>query len=307
MNMKNLVLIILAVAGVVLVGLMTRTFLNGAQSNAQATQAKPAQAPSTQILVAKKDISIGTILKEEDLVWQAWPKKGLNKAYYPKKTTKKKTLTGKVARYPFAAGEPFTKSALVSQGERGYLAAILTPGMRAVSVPISVTSGVAGFVSPGDRVDVILTHTIEPVRREKYRIAETIFQNVRVLATDQKSQADNKAKVAKSATLEVTAQMAERLAIVSNLGKVSLSLRSLVVGEDGLLHDPETPPVAHTVSHSLDSDISRFLPKMKKKKNKGLVRIRRGSTLSTVKHRTNEAPSNGAPDTPQSDDEGADR
>ena len=263
-----------------LVWFMTRSYLSNAQQQAQQTQVLTAETPAAQILVAKKDLHVGSLVTADSLIWQAWPKSGVNKAYYSKQTAKIKDLVGNIVRTPLNEGDPITKSALVKKGASGVLAATLTPGMRAFTVPVSATSGVAGFIVPGDRVDVILTHEVEVNRREKYQLAETIFQNVRVLATDQKNQQNDKVKVAKTATLEVTQSMAEKLAIVENVGKLSLALRSLERGNDGLLSDPNTPPVMITTSQSHGNDVSKYLPRINGKKNG--IRVARGGIATIV-------------------------
>ncbi|UTW59834.1 Flp pilus assembly protein CpaB [Kordiimonas sp. SCSIO 12603] len=289
MSIKKLLLILVAFAGMVLVWFMTRSYLSNAQQQAQQAQVLTAKTPAAQILVAKTDLHVGSTITAENLVWQAWPKSGVNKAYYSKPNAKIKDLVGTIVRTPMNEGDPITKSALVKKGASGVLAATLTPGMRAFTVPVTATSGVAGFIVPGDRVDVILTHAVEVTRREKYQVAETIFQNVRVLATDQKNQQNDKVKVAKTATLEVTQSMAEKLAIVANVGKLSLALRSLERGNDGLLADPNTPPIMVTTSQSHGNDVSKYLPRINGKKNS--IRVARGSVATVV------VPSNGTGDT----------
>ncbi len=282
MSSKKILLVILAIAGMVLVWFMTRSYLSNAQQQAQSAQVLTTKTPSAQILVAKSDLHVGSLVTKDNLVWQAWPKNGVTKAYYSKKTTKISDLVGNIVRTPLNAGSPITKSSTVKKGASGALAAVITPGMRAVSIPVSATSGIAGFLVPGDRVDVILTHEIKASRTEKYQVAETIFKNVRVLATDQKNKQDDKVKVAKTATLEVTPQMAERLSIVKNIGDLSLSLRSLERGNDGLLADPNTPPVSFTTTVSHGSDISPFLPKVNQKEDTKGIRVARGREVTIV-------------------------
>jgi len=283
MNPRSLILIVLAAAGVVLVVLLTRSFLTTAQRQARDIQATAAPVETAaRILVAKRDLHVGTILAPEDTEWRAWPEKGINEAYYRAKKDKKEATFGHVVRLPLTNGEPLTRSSLVSQGQRGFLAAILSPGMRAVTVKLSPTSGIGGFIFPGDRVDVLLTHTIEISRNEKYQVAETVFQNVRILAVDQKSASDDKAKISKTATLEVTPKMAEKVAMLANIGTLSLSLRSLANGNGALLANPDSPPVSRTTSHSMGSEVSSFLPSLDDETATSAVRVTRGNLVSTV-------------------------
>ncbi|MEX0298338.1 MAG: Flp pilus assembly protein CpaB [Kordiimonas sp.] len=279
MNPRGLILLVLAAIGVALVIMFTRSFLTSAQQQAQTAQVTTAKTPAVQILVAKRDLHVGTILKPEDAGWQAWPQAGLTSAYYVSKQDKLKSVHGKVVRVPITAGEPVTKTSIVAQGERGFLAAILTPGMRAVSIKLSPTAGIGGFVFPGDRVDVILTHELKVSRSETYQVAETVFQNVRILAVDQKSQTDDKVKIAKTATIEVTPKMAEKVAMLSNIGTLSLSLRSLAQTAEGTGADPDSPPVPTTTSHSMGSEVSGFLPSLDSQS----IRVARGSDVNLVK------------------------
>src|SRR5260370_34203127 len=120
------------------------------------------------------------------------------------------------------------------------MAAVLTPGNRAITVPVTPSSGLAGFVFPGDRVDVILTLTIQPGKdgekdATERRGSETVLTDIRVLATDQRAD-DQKREVAvaTTATLEVTPRQAEAIAVGSEMGKLSLSLRSLGQDAEGV-------------------------------------------------------------------------
>jgi len=282
MNPRNLILIVLAAVGVVLVVLLTRSFLTSAQQQARDTQVAAPQEAAVRILVAKRDLHVGTILSPEDTEWRAWPEKGVSSAYFSVKTDAKNVVEGQVVRVPLTLGEPLTKSAIVKQGERGFLAAILSPGMRAVTVKLSPTSGIGGFIFPGDRVDVLLTHTLEVSRAEKYQIAETVFQNVRILAVDQKSASDDQAKIGKTATLEVSPKMAEKIAMLTKIGELSLSLRSLANQDGSLPSDPNSPPIAQTTSHSVGSEVSQFLPALNDDTATNSVRVSRGNTVTTV-------------------------
>jgi pilus assembly protein CpaB len=136
-------------------------------------------------------------------------------------------------RKHIAAGQPITGGSIVKPGQRGFMAAVLNPGMRAVSLSTSAVSSVAGFVFPGDRVDILLTHRVGG--RRGRLVTETMMTKVRVLAIDQKvTDGNQKAKVGKTVTVEVTPRQAEVMAVAANLGKLSLSLRSLKqVDEDG--------------------------------------------------------------------------
>jgi len=285
MNPRGLILLILAAIGVVLVILFTRSFLTSAQQQAQTAQVNQAQTPTVQILVANRDLHVGTILKPEDAIWQAWPETGISPAYFTASKDKAKDVHGKVVRVPVTQGEPVTKSSIVAQGDRGFMAAILSPGMRAVSIKLSPTSGIGGFVFPGDRVDVILTHELSVSRAEKYQVAETVFQNVRILAVDQRSEADDTVKIAKTATIEVTPKMAEKVAMLENIGSLSLSLRSLAQTTESDSSNPDSPPVSVTSSHSMGNEVSGFLPSLDNQS----IRVTRGNSVNLVRTKVGDA------------------
>jgi pilus assembly protein CpaB len=132
-----------------------------------------------------------------------------------------------------SAGQPVTRGALVGPQDRGFLAAALGPGMRAVTVPVNSSTGVAGFVFPGDHVDLVLTQQVQGGGDgPPLKVSETIVRNIRVLATDQRftdKDADGKQviKTFTNVTLEVTPRIAEKIAVAQSVGALSLSLRSI--------------------------------------------------------------------------------
>jgi pilus assembly protein CpaB len=136
----------------------------------------------------------------------------------------KQPFLGAVVRAPIAAGEPITARKIVRAGESGYLAVVLAPGKRAMSVPVTVDSAAGGFVLPGDRVDVILSRKLEGGVFE----SRTVLRNMKVLAIDQTTQPekDAAAVIGATATLEVSGAEAETLAVSKQAGSLSLTLRS---------------------------------------------------------------------------------
>ena len=131
------------------------------------------------------------------------------------------------------AGQPLTRGTLVGPQDRGFLAAALSPGMRAVTVPVSLTSGVAGFIFPGDRVDMVLTQDVTGGGDgPPLKVSETIVRNLRVLATDQRVDSKDEegktvVKTFSMVTVEATPRLAEKVAVAQSLGTLSLSLRSI--------------------------------------------------------------------------------
>src|SRR3977135_4130397 len=208
-----------------------------AQRAAEIAEASPLAlpAPSKSVLIARADIRRGQILKPEDLSWQIWPEGVLDKNYVVLGTRTPESFAGWVARNPVAAGEPITEAKIIDPGNRGFLAAVLRPGMRAMSVPVTITSGISGFIFPGDQVDLMITHGIPTGTvggnsgGYEHKAAETVLHDVRVIAIDQRLESKSgEAVVAHTATLEVTPKQTEMIALAGEIGKLSLKLGSLV-------------------------------------------------------------------------------
>src|SRR5687768_11894223 len=233
MNVKKVALLVGALVIAVITAVMAKNMFAGAGAN----QAAAAQAVPTgpKIMVARKALPVGTIIDQESLSFQAWPQELVQNAYYqegaPESDMTK--LLGTVVRNPITAGQPVTQGSLVGPNDRGFLAAALGPGMRAVTVPVSTTSGVAGFVFPGDRVDVILTQDVAGGGDgPALKVSETIVRNLRVLATDQRIDSKDEegktvVKTFSMVTVEATPRLAEKVAVAQSLGTLSLSLRSI--------------------------------------------------------------------------------
>jgi pilus assembly protein CpaB len=193
-----------------------------------------AQIPSVEVLVAKGDISLGQTVSSGDMEWVTWPANAALGNFITKnnRPDAAATLGGSIARAPFVAGEPIREAKLVQAKGSGFMAAILPPGMRAVSTTIAPETGAGGFILPNDRVDVILTQrdrAAEKAAGTEVQTSETIMKNIRVLAIDQTVEEKNGQKVVigKTATLELSPGQAESLALAQKLGTLSLALRSI--------------------------------------------------------------------------------
>lgn len=231
---------IMLIVGALVIAIGAAFGVNQMMRGASAPQARAAAAPDAQgqmILVATRQLPVGTIIGPDSFRFQPWPKELVEKAYFLKEKTEVNNLVGTVVRYPITAGQPLTQGALVHPNDRGFLAAALGPGMRAVTVKVSQEQGVAGFVFPGDRVDVVLAQEIDVKEGGSYPddqlfTAETIVNNVRVLATDQRYDAEDETgktpvRTFGSVTLEATPEIAEKIAVAQSMGKLSLALRPL--------------------------------------------------------------------------------
>ncbi len=287
MSARNIILILVAVAITAGTGLLARSWINGARQPAVAG-APPSQANKTFVLVADKDLPAGAFIKGNLVTWQSWPDSQLHPSYLVKNKIDETRLFGSVVRRGMSAGQPISGGQIIKPGERGFLAAVLRPGYRAVSMRVNATSSIAGLVFPGDRVDIILTHSMKTDGPSR-KVSETVLTNVRVLAIDQKTNdQENAPKVGKTATFEVTPKQAEMLSVLTDLGKLSLSLRSLAKNEaelKRLAHSDEPlaePDPMKGKTHTWDSEVSRLL-RQPSRKNQQTVQVVRGSKTTELR------------------------
>lgn len=236
MDARKIILLVGALVVAAITAFMARNLMVGTPAPVAGAAPPAVQAAqnTTEVLVATRTLPPGTILGLDSIKFIPWPKDLIEGAYFQKDQADPKSLMGTVVRFAVPAGQPITQGALVKPGDRGFLAAALGPGMRAVTVPVDAKSAVAGFVFPGDRVDLILTQEI-PGGGDgpPLKASETVLRNLRVLATDQRTdkQTDDKGNTVVTAystvTVEATPKIAEKIAVSQTLGSLSLSLRSI--------------------------------------------------------------------------------
>src|SRR6478609_303850 len=239
MDRKKLVLLLGALVVAIGTALAARSMFAGA-STPQA-QAAPAQPQGPKVLVAKRALPVGTIITADAIGYQLWPKEMVQDAYFVDGEADMAKLLGTVVRYQITAGEPVTQGSLVSPGDRGFLAAALGPGMRAITVPVSEKTGVGGFIFPGDRVDLMLTQAVSGNDGgTELKTTETILRNLRVLATDKSTETstNDEGKTVvndfSTVTLEVTPRIAEKISVAQTIGTLSMSLRSIADNQSDL-------------------------------------------------------------------------
>lgn len=229
MNTRRMIVLLLAAAAAVGAALVMRGFLGG---GTQAVVARPAMAMA-EVLVASTDIAPGQKLNGASVRWQKWPKENVSPSFLSGGGDPESLVKGTVARSPIVAGEPLTFAKIVRSEGASFMAATLTPGMRAVSIPVSVPSVAGGFVQPGDRVDVLVARNNGGIGIVK---ASIVLENVRVLAIDQTIRAKDDKPVSdvRTATLELMPKDTEILVAAQVQGTLALALRPLGDGaEDG--------------------------------------------------------------------------
>jgi pilus assembly protein CpaB len=194
----------------------------------------------------------GTLLREQDVTWQGVneikpgevvrPTAAALEAKPELENQVRASVYGAVLRSAVGQGEPIIQSAIAKPGDRDFLQVVLTPGERAIAIPVATGGASTGLLSPGDRVDVILTQNFKgdnaanaPLTRRS--VSETVVENLRVLAIDEPDKVAVPGRptvqvnpatgnFGRTVTLEVTAEQAEQINVATELGKLSLTLRS---------------------------------------------------------------------------------
>lgn len=272
MNKNVVVVLIGGFVVAILVAVLVQASLGGSKATQDA-------APKSYVLVAAKDLAVGSELIVGDLTWQEWPGQTFSGAIIKDKEQKaEEALTGRLTTR-VAQGQPVLSSYIFKAGRGNIVAATMQKGMRAVAIPVNANTMAGGFVSPGDYVDIILTYRVRgntntPELRMlvSQHVSETILKNIRILAVDQESsRAEDSAKIAKTVTLEVDSEGAEKISLAVEMGELALSLRGLGDAD-----------VENTSSYTTDVQTSRILQNMARIENggtSGSIKIYNGSTL----------------------------
>jgi pilus assembly protein CpaB len=215
-----------------------------------ADRSKPSER-LVQVRVAASDLPAGLLLLDDDLVWKSLEPGRVPDGALVKGTKAADNVAGVLVRHDTRAGELMSTRDVIRPDAPGFLAAVLKPGMRAVSVPIDIVSGNAGLIQPGDYVDMILVQ--EASKRDTQEgeralsvVSETVAEKVRVIAVgsvfQHQPQPDSTKGASKSApartvTIEVMPRAAEAVAVAARLGTLSLALRSFAVTDRTIARD----------------------------------------------------------------------
>jgi pilus assembly protein CpaB len=230
----------------------------------QAAAAPTPIVPQAMVVVAAKTIPTGTLVSSRDLRFAAVTPAQQTGGTYVRpvaanpndQTASDRRLFGEIAgsvsRARFDEGDPIARTEMVKPGDAGFLAAVLRPGMRAVTMSVNLVTGDAGLLFPGDHVDVLLTqtflaHETDPGNRS---VSETIANDLRVIAVDQRLQAggapQKDGRPAQTVTLEVSALQAEQIDVGAKMGELALAIRGVQAdirtGEDNTAVPPAAPP-----------------------------------------------------------------
>jgi pilus assembly protein CpaB len=236
---------VIAIVVAAVAAFMVLKFSGNNDAQTQPVQVGERAAPQVEavnVYVAANFIPIGTVLEENMLTVQPWPKHLLVDGFIVGQE-QGQSIIGTVTRAPFQALEPIMRNKIVNPDDPNFLAGDLPKGMRVVTMRTDEISGVAGFIFPGDRVDVLINHEIlrEDVSasdihtkddKELYEdVAETLLTNARVLAVDQRATGgvteEGGIIIPKSVSLEVSPADAQRVVLAREMGRLSLALRSI--------------------------------------------------------------------------------
>jgi pilus assembly protein CpaB len=221
----------IAILGVALVAGGGAFFLMmGDKKSGPVNVIEPAREKTSEVLVADRDFQRGERLTVESVRWEAWPEKSVSEAMITEASGQTpETLAEAVARTQILKGEPITESKIARAGSSGLMAAIISPGMRAVTQRVTPETASGGFILPGDRVDVLYTDG----GRDGGARTRTIFENVRVLAVNALYQETPESPYVEgvNVTLEFSPEDAEAFVTARSAGAVSLALRSVFAQE----------------------------------------------------------------------------
>jgi pilus assembly protein CpaB len=219
------------------------------------------EVPTVDILVARQVIPVGTKIKPEMIDRQPWPSHLVLPGFVVSDGKQDSDISGLVARAPFQAREPVIRTKLANPNDPSFLAAALPEGKRAITVSVDALSGVAGFIFPGDHVDMMINQQvslgpIDPANpggaKLTEQIVEVLVPNVKVIAIDQAAAVDaaQGIRVPSTLTLEVTRAQAQKIKLGEQRGKLVMALRPFEKEED----DAELP------RPTTQADLSRTVP-----------------------------------------------
>jgi len=193
----------------------------------------PGPPPTLSYLVAAHPLPPGTLERDTDLTVKTVPREQLPPGAIIDSPDGRASLTGALIQHYIEPGMPMLMADVLRPRDRGFLAAVLAPGTRAVSIAVDPVSGVGGLIWPGDRVDVILTQEIPGTTTAKHVVGETVLADVRIVAVDQNivqgasPTAGISGRLVSTVTVQASEDQAERLTVAGRLGHLSLAIRAI--------------------------------------------------------------------------------
>jgi pilus assembly protein CpaB len=192
-------------------------------------------AANATIMAASKAIPFGTPLGDDNVREIPWAAGAIPEGSFPSKEALFKEGR-RIALSVIQPNEPILKSRITGPGERASLSTLLSKDMRAITIRVDDVRGVAGFIFPNDRVDVVLNRTVPNSSSGRREVSDLLLQDVKVIAVDQiSSEQKEKATIAKAVTLEVTPFQAQKISLATTVGSLSLILRK--AGDSNVVAD----------------------------------------------------------------------
>lgn len=228
-SLRYSIITVMALAAVAL-GMIAYT---ANQKPVRVTQSAPAPL-LVRYVVAAHPLPAGTLAREEDFTTRSAPAGNIPSGAIVDSADARIGLRGSLVRRWLDTGTPITAADVLRPRDRGFLASVLEPGTRAISINVDAETGVSGLIWPGDHVDVVLTHDMPNADPAHKTVSETVLQDIRVIAIDQKivqGAPDNNTSagaLARTVTLQVAPEQVEKITVGEGLGKLALAMRSAV-------------------------------------------------------------------------------
>ncbi|GKY88612.1 Flp pilus assembly protein CpaB [Sinisalibacter aestuarii] len=227
------------------------------------------ESQTVPVIVASRDIGFGEIIEPQMLTSIDWPRDAVPEGVYTSASllVPANGQEPRRARRIISQGDPLRFATISEFGEKVTIVQTLSPNTRAMAIKVSAETAVGGFVTPGDRVDVVLTQNSGDGLS-----AVTILQNIRVIGVDQDANELNETPgIARTVTVEVTAEQGQRLALAQGAGRLSLTLRSLDDNDAVALRSTRLSDLLYETAPVVEEEAAPQRP---------VIRVRRGNELT---------------------------
>lgn len=231
MRIGTITLVLGAAACAAAAALLTKSWLaaNSARPAVQVVESRSEKAEVRTVIVASRPLAFGTRLTADALQETQWPAQSVPDGIFASKEALLGAGGERVVLSAIAKNEPILASKITAPGQRASLSVVIGEGKKAVTIRVDDVLGVAGFVQPDDRVDILLTRAARAAAgnaaAEGSAYTDVLLQDVRVLAIDQLADRNSQAKPAKAVTVEVDTADAQKLVLAASVGQLSLALR----------------------------------------------------------------------------------